>query len=183
MYFVSSQVTRDRHETQQKMLFHVMCSKFYPTVWSVIEQACWHKINSCGTADLEFFLDKTVRYWSTRNNIQSHTKGTCAGATAFRRTAALYWADLHFHLLCKNNGGIWRWLTMQQHIPEGAALQRQTCQPRGVVLPHTQPQVLSALQPPRVPFFQLQTQTQLMLSTENSMYLYLFVEEKRTSTR
>lgn len=83
---------------------------------------------------------------------------------------------------------------MQQHIPQGAALQRQTCQPRGVVLPHTQPQVLSALQPPRVPFFQLQTQTQLMLSTENScnltffvegntMYLYFFVEEKRTSTR
>lgn len=55
-------------------------------------------------------------------------------------------------------------LTMQQHIPEGAALQRQACQPRGVVLPHTQPQVLGALQSARVPFLQLETSTQLHMS-------------------
>lgn len=47
-------------------------------------------------------------------------------------------------------------LTVQQHIPEGAALQGQARQPRGVVLPHTQPQVLGALQPARVPFLQLE---------------------------
>lgn len=47
-------------------------------------------------------------------------------------------------------------LTVQQNIPEGAALQRQARQPRGVFLPHTQPQVLSALQPARVPFLQLE---------------------------
>lgn len=56
-------------------------------------------------------------------------------------------------------GGFWWWLTMQQRIPEGAALQGQAGQPRGVVLPHTQPQVLSALQSPRVPFLQLRTPT------------------------
>lgn len=55
-------------------------------------------------------------------------------------------------------------LTVQQHIPEGAALQRQACQPRGVVLPHTQPQVLGAFQPARVPFLQLQMSTRLHTS-------------------
>lgn len=48
-------------------------------------------------------------------------------------------------------------LTVQQHIPQGAALQGQARQPRGVVLPHTQPQVLGALQPARVSLLQLQT--------------------------
>lgn len=48
-------------------------------------------------------------------------------------------------------------LTVQQHIPQGAALQGQARQPGGVVLPHTQPQVLGALQPARVSLLQLQT--------------------------
>lgn len=52
-------------------------------------------------------------------------------------------------------------LTVQQHIPQGAALQGQARQPGGVVLPHTQPQVLGALQPARVSLLQLQTATRL----------------------
>lgn len=62
------------------------------------------------------------------------------------------------------------WLTVQQHIPEGAALQGQARQPRGVVLPHTQPQVLGALQPARVPLLQLEESTQLQAMIQNPSF-------------
>lgn len=47
-------------------------------------------------------------------------------------------------------------LTVQQHILQGSALQGEPGQPRSVVLPHLQPQVLRPLQPARVAVLQLQ---------------------------
>lgn len=58
-------------------------------------------------------------------------------------------------------------LTVQQHISEGAALQRQARQPRGVLLPHTQPQVLGAFQPARVSLLQLQTSANSQVMIQN----------------
>lgn len=37
-------------------VFEVFKVWFHPTVWFVIEPACWHKINSCVTADLGYFF-------------------------------------------------------------------------------------------------------------------------------
>lgn len=51
---------------------------------------------------------------------------------------------------------------MQQDVPQRAALQGKASQPRGVVLPHAQPQVLRALQAARVPLLQLHKPAQML---------------------